>query len=253
MSLRRGSVAALLGRLGNLALDLLYPPRCPLCDRPPLPWGEPVCPACLCALAYVEPPYCLRCGRSIQDEEAALCRDCAGREGESPFVRGRVLYRYEQLAPSIYRFKYKGRREYARFFGREMATHFGDFLERAGAQALCPIPLHKKRQHRRGYNQAELLAREAGAALGLPVYGDLLLRCKNTRPLKELGMAQRQINLKNAFIIGRNDVKLDTIVLVDDIYTTGATLESAAKSLLEGGAAERVYFIALAGKGDLPS
>ena len=161
-------------------------------------------------------------------------------------MKGRSLYEYRSMAQSVYRFKYGGRREYASFYGEEIAFYLGEFIKLIHPDALVPIPLHRKRKKMRGYNQAALLAEAVGGLLGIPVYEDYLVRIKNTKPLKEQNPLERQNNLKKAFIIGRNDVKLKTIILIDDIYTTGSTIDEAALVCRAGGASQ-IYFVTLAG------
>jgi ComF family protein len=101
----------------------------------------------------------------------------------------------------------------------------------------------------RGYNQAEVFAEAVGSALDIPVLSDWISRCRKTVPQKELGQAERQNNLKKAFKIIRNDVKLNTIVIIDDIYTTGSTIDAVAECARAAGV-QKVYFVALAiGKG----
>ncbi len=230
------------GRAAEGILQLLFPRRCPVCDGIVQPSGEKICLECMCSLRVITPPWCMRCGKKLP-EEGEYCADCA--EKERSFVRGRALYEYSSVAQSVYRFKYGGRREYAEYFGEEMAEYLGEFIRRVRPDGLVPIPLHESRRRRRGYNQAELLAKAAGARLGLPVYGGLLRRVKKTPPLKELNARERQNNLKKAFNVAQNDVKSKVYILVDDIYTTGSTVEEAAKVLMEAGAAA-VYFVALA-------
>lgn len=157
-----------------------------------------------------------------------------------------MLYEYQSAAPAIYRFKYGGRREYADFFGEQVSLYLGDFIKSAAPQALVPIPLHKKRERKRGYNQADLLAQSIGRRMGVPVLRRTLVRTKNTAPLKRLNPQERQNNLKKAFKIARNDVELKTIIIIDDIYTTGSTIKEAARVLKQAGA-EKIYFITLAG------
>ncbi|MCM1043980.1 MAG: ComF family protein [Candidatus Gastranaerophilales bacterium] len=224
----------------KIILQLLFPLRCPVCDRI-APYGEKICLSCMERLKPITPPWCMKCGKKLR-EDGELCGDC--RKRTHLFVRGRALYEYESVAPSIYRMKYGNRREYAAFFGEETARYLGDFIQKIRPDALIPIPLHKKRIRKRGYNQAALLAREIGDRTGVPVYEDLLIRVKNTVPLKRQNPEERQNNLKKAFIIAQNDVKLKTIILIDDIYTTGSTMDEAAATWRTAGV-ENIYFIAL--------
>lgn len=229
-------------RLRDALLQLLFPRRCPVCDDIVWPSGEKICLECLGRLQLLTPPWCMKCGKKLA-EEGEYCADC--RRKEHAFVRGRALYEYGSAAPSIYRFKYGGRQEYADFFGEQAAEYLGNFVRNVGPDALIPIPLHRKRKAVRGYNQAELFARVIGRQLGVPVQTGYLVRVKNTEPLKYENSKERQNNLKKAFNIRKNDVKLEKVIIIDDIYTTGSTMDEAARTLKAAGVRE-VYFIALA-------
>ena len=222
--------------------ELLFPRRCPVCDRPVKPAGRLCCTACAAKLHYVKEPVCMKCGKELRNSEQEYCFDCAHKK--HLYDRGVSLYRYSSIKGCVYRFKYSGRQEYAAFLGREMALHLGRQILSWKPDALIPVPLHPKRLRSRGYNQAELLAREAGAVLQVPVLTDWLVRVKNTVPQKLLDGAKRQNNLKKAFKIGRDDVKLNTIVIVDDIYTTGSTIDEIASECRKHGV-KRIYFAAL--------
>lgn len=222
---------------------LLFPTRCPVCDRIVKPFGEKICLECLPKLRTVTHPWCMKCGKKIQGDEE-LCMDCRGRK--HMFDRARTLYEYGTAAPSLYRFKYKGRQEYADFYGEEMGKYLGEFIRRVSPDVLVPVPLHRKKLKSRGYNQAACLARALGKSLNLPVDEKLVKRIRNTAPMKRLNPTERQNNLKKAFNIGRNDVKLyDRIILVDDIYTTGTTLDEISALLKSYGVSE-VYCVTLA-------
>ena len=223
-------------------LQLLFPRRCPVCDEIVRPYGEKICADCVKKLKLLTPPWCLKCGKRLYDE-GELCGDC--RRKQHSFVRGRALYEYGSVSASIYRMKYGKRQEYAEYFGEEIACYLGDFIRQVKPDGLIPIPLHRKRENRRGYNQAGVLAKTIGRSLNIPVYDKLLFRVKNTTPLKKQNPQERQNNLKKAFIIRQNDVKLDTIILVDDIYTTGSTVDEAANVLKKHGVKD-IYVITLA-------
>jgi len=223
-------------------LQLLFPRRCPVCDEMVKPFGEKICTGCMKSLQLLTPPWCLQCGKKLYGEES-LCFDC--KRKKHLYVRGRALYEYQSVAPSIYRLKNGGRQEYADYFGEEIARYLGDFIREVRPDGLIPIPLHRKRQLKRGYNQAQLLANAVGRCMGIPVFDDLLVRVKNTVPLKKQNPVERQNNLKKAFIIGQNDVKLNTIIIIDDIYTTGSTVNEATDVLKRHGV-KNVYVITLA-------
>ena len=107
------------------------------------------------------------------------------------------------------------------------------------------MPIHPSRKRMRGYNQAELIARALSEQSGIPVNTRLIIRSRKTLPQKGLNDGERQNNLKRAFKIRQNDVKLKTIVIIDDIYTTGSTIDAMAETL-RGAGIESVYFMALA-------
>lgn len=225
-----------------LLLDLFFPKRCPVCDRV-LRLGEEICPECAENLARISPPYCKKCGKPIEDERKEYCTDC--QENVHLFKEGRALYEYRSIRHSLYRFKYKGRYEYAEFYGRELAENLGKVIREWKPDALIPVPLHFRRKQLRGYNQAEAVAAALGKRMGVLVNTTLIKRVKRTVPQKQLNRQMRQNNLKKAFKIYRNDVKLNTIIIIDDIYTTGSTVDAMAAVLQEAGI-KNIYFIALA-------
>ena len=230
--------------LKNRILLGLFPFRCPICDEPNSKEESAFCKSCLTKLQFVEKPRCKKCGKSLGlASKQKLCADC--ENGKHRFDRGRVLFEYGDVAPAIYRFKYKNRREYAGAFARKVYERLGEEIVQWEAEALIPVPLHKSRRRTRGYNQAELLAEELGRLLQIPVYNNLVVRCRKTAPQKRLNAAERQNNLKRAFKIDSYDVNLRKVILIDDIYTTGQTLDEIAGVLQEGGV-KHVYFLALA-------
>lgn len=222
--------------------DLFFPKRCPVCDRPVRISDGMVCRECREKLHYIKEPFCMRCGKPLRAERDEFCYDCSHRQHF--YDRGICLYRYDTIRKTVYRFKYAGRQEYAVFLGGEMAEKLGKVLLAWKPEALIPVPLHPSRQRKRGYNQAALLAGEIGKILQIPVLDKWLIREKNTQPLKLLDGRERQNNLKKAFNIVQNEVKLKTIIIVDDIYTTGSTVDEIAKLCRQNGV-EKIYFTAL--------
>lgn len=240
----RNSLIVGLRKIFASVKQLIFPLRCPVCDKIVIPYGERICLKCMSKLKMITSPWCVVCGSKLMGEEL-LCPQC--KEGEKHrFTQARALYQYDSAASSVYRFKYGGRKEYGAYFGEEMARYLGEFVRGVEPDGLVPIPLHPKRLRSRGYNQAEILARVLGNSLHIPVYPNYLKRVKNTAPLKNQNPKERQNNLKKAFLVPENDVKLKTIVIIDDIYTTGSTVDEAAGTLLKAGA-EKVYVVTLAG------
>ncbi len=230
-------------RIMNSVLQILYPLRCPVCDDIVVPAGRRICPKCIGKLTLISAPYCRKCGKQLL-AGGELCRDCTKRT--HVFAQCRILYQYETAQRSVYRFKYSGRREYGAFYGEQMVEHLGDYIRKVNPEAIVPVPLHAKRLKKRGYNQSLILAKEIERRMGIPLRTDLIKRVKNTNPLKYENPGQRENNLKKAFIIGRNDVKLNRVLLVDDIYTTGRTMDAVATALYRAGTKE-IYGLCLTG------
>lgn len=235
-------IGTLLKKVGAFLLDILYPRRCPACDEIVTPLGEKIHAGCIRKLKLQTPPWCIKCGKKLLMEND-ICDDC--REANHVFIRGRSLYSYKEIAESIYRFKYSGRQEYAEYYAEEIVKYLGDFIKSVKPDALVPVPLHRKRLAKRGYNQASVLSKQISKLIKIPTNDHFVIRKKNTKALKILAPSERQKNLQNAFIVRQNSVKLNTIIIIDDIYTTGATIDEIGRTLLRAGAKD-VYFVTLA-------
>jgi ComF family protein len=171
------------------------------------------------------------------------CTDCEKTEHE--FTQGRAVFIYRgDIIGSMHRMKYGNRRDYAPVFAREAYTQLGEWIKRISVDAVIPVPLHKKRKKIRGYNQSELLAKELGKLCGVPVETKILVRKTNTKPQKNLSYSERKNNLKNAFQITQRSVQLRKVLLIDDIYTTGSTVDAAAAVLKEAGIT-KVYILCI--------
>lgn len=237
-------------------LNMLYPPTCPLCERLlPMFSGDAdtdesggICPECAKSLQPVGDIHCLKCGKELSDEKQQYCYDCKRLRHE--FEQGAAAFVYsDAVKRSVYRFKYKGQREYAKWYGKMLALHCKRQIGLWQPEVIVPVPLHKSRYRKRGYNQAALMARELGGRLGIPVREDYLMRIRNTAPMKQLSENGRAKNLENAFFISDNSVKYKKVMLVDDIYTTGATMDACARALKLHGVLS-VYCVSLCvGKG----
>jgi len=232
-----------------LAADLLFPRRCPVCDRPVRPFGQWICPPCGQTLKPVGPHVCLRCGKPVDPGEE-LCREC-GRSSHA-YDAGAAVYTYRSCSGALYRFKYRRREEYADPFGRAMAERYRkwlaggpEILRRCPPRLLVPVPSSPDRVLRRGYDQSVLLARAVSRETGIPAAEEALKRVRNTPLMKGMTVRERQKNTENAFIAQGNSVESKSIMLIDDIYTTGATIDACARALRRAGAGP-VYFLTLA-------
>lgn len=222
--------------------EILYPPRCPVCDRILKP-GEQICKACEKRIRTVSEPVCKRCGKPLQSEQAEYCTDC--KKKQHAYRQGKAVFVYQgSIRESMYRFKYHNRREYAVFYAKEAARLYSDWIRRNEIEVIVPVPMYLWKKRRRGYNQAEVFARALGREWGIPVEDKLVRRVRNTTPQKELNDKERVRNLKNAFQLASNIVEYSKILLVDDIYTTGSTMDAVAEQLLSGGA-KSIYYICI--------
>ena len=228
-------------RAGAEILDLIYPARCPVCDNA-APYGEKICLSCMKSLKALGYPWCEKCGKKLSSG-TGICNDCKTREHS--FERCRSVFEYPCISKAVYRFKYMGRREYASFFAESSVKVLGDYIALAEPDMIACVPLSDKKMLKRGYNQAGDYAKEISKLTDIPFCHSALKRVKNTAPMKLLSPSERQKNLKNAFKSGQNVVKSKRILLVDDIYTTGATMDACAKVLIEAGA-ESVFCMTLA-------
>lgn len=224
-------------------LDLFFPRRCIVCDYVVFPKGNLVCSQCLRKLKIIKEPFCCKCGKQLTEFGKEYCFDCATKPHK--YNKGRALFEYDCIQESIFKFKYQNRQEYSEFYGREVFIHLGNEIKSWNAEALIPVPLHKSKMKKRGFNQSQLLANEISKYFNIPVENSIIVRCKKTVPQKELDDRARQNNLKKAFKIVGNDVKLKTIIVIDDIYTTGSTIDGMTEQLKNVGI-ENIFFITLA-------
>ncbi len=224
-------------RIKNAMLDIVFPPICPVCNK--IASSGRICPGCERKLSPVDGPLCEKCGKSV-DEGERFCTDC--RIGSHLYDEGCAAFEYDEyMSESMYRFKYNGKREFADWYAAAMASKLTTKIRAWKPQVIIPVPVHKSRLKKRGYNQAYLIAKELSEHLSIPVRDDLTSRVTDTKVQKELGAASRQNNLKKAFNVTPNVVKYESVLIVDDIYTTGATIDALAGALKAAGV-RKVYF-----------
>lgn len=185
----------------------------------------------------------MHCGKPLEDDTKEFCMDCSRRS--SCLEQGRALWLHKDPVPgAVYRYKYKNKRSYGAIFAEEMMSAYGEFMKRWGIGAILPIPLHSSKMRQRGYNQAELLARELSVRSGIPCRSDVLFRIRKTVPQKSLDARERRQNMQGAFAVSARWEPVSAVLLIDDIYTTGSTLERAALVLKKAGV-QKVYFLTI--------
>ncbi|MBA2919998.1 ComF family protein [Sphingomonas sp. MAH-20] len=220
-------------------VDFALPPRCPACGAIVSADGS-FCEPCWSKLDFLAGPACAGCGVPFELDrgEEALCAACLAEPPPHDGVRAAVAYGPAARAV-VLKLKHGGRIGMARVIGRHLVR-----LALAEPEALLvPVPLHRWRIWRRGFNQSALLAREVARRTGLELRTDLIERRKRTPMLGGLGRAARARALRGAFAIPsekRPVLKSRTVLLVDDVYTSGATAGACAKALKRAGAARVV-------------
>lgn len=234
-------------------LDIIYPVRCPICGGIVIPKSNRICANCKLKLHYVGEPRCKKCSKPIEQEEKEYCDDCSRKDFH--FAQGYSVWVYDDtIKHSIAEFKYHSKKEYAKFYVDEVIRLYGDKIKSLSPDVIVPIPIHKYKFLERGYNQAEILAKGIGKELNIPLFSKLLLRNKKTLPQKLLSDKERLRNLRQAFEF--NDTaasdfhgKIKSVLLVDDIYTTGSTIEACTNVLMKHDIQEVCFITLCIGKG----
>lgn len=224
-------------RLKEMALDLLFPRWCVGCGGE----GSFLCESCLRSLPRIEPPVCSKCGRPYTGGH--LCPDCLDWASAIDGIRS--PFRFEgAIREAVHQLKYRNLRAIV----PDLAELLYIYLQRNSlpVEVLVPVPLHRKRLRERGYNQSLLLAESLGKLIGMPVWVDCLYRQKNNPPqARTATLRERQNNIKDAFTCRNSRVRGARILLIDDVATSGATLDACTAALKASGA-ESVWALVLA-------
>jgi ComF family protein len=230
--------AGALRGAGRIVLDTALPPLCPACKKPVADDGG-LCPGCWSQLSFITPPYCERLGIPFAYDPGPGVLSMQAIADPPAYERARAAVRYDDIARTlVHALKYGDRLDLAPTLGRWMMQAGGALL--AEANALVPVPLHWRRLWWRRFNQSAALAAVVAAQTKLPVAHAALARVKATRQQVGLTKSERADNVQGAFRVrseARADVKDRRLVLVDDVLTSGATVDACARALLRAGAA----------------
>jgi len=218
---------------------VLIPPTCAGCDMLTAE-AQALCPACWRMLHFISRPFCEKYAVPFSYDKAADALSPEAYRFPPPWAKARAVALFKDLAPDlVHGLKYKDRHDFAPLMGRLMSRAGGDVIE--SADVIAPVPLHWSRFLKRRYNQAALLAKAVAKENG-KAYNPRLLRRKKPTPTQVgLNRGARERNLQGAFLIpakNRPYIKDRTVLLVDDVMTSGATLAAATRALLKGGAKE---------------
>lgn len=220
-------------------LDLIYPPHCVICHTA----GEHyLCPACAEKITPIKPPVCRKCGTPC---EAYTCQEC--REREYAFECARSAGVFDGvLRDAIHALKYTNYIVMADPLAEVMIKAFPETGFARAVDIVVPVPIHFSRMVDRGFNQSEELARRLAHRFALPIEAGVLRKVRKTKHQVDLPFDQRAINVQGSFVVKQADrLRGKRVLLVDDVFTTGSTLDEAARALLASGAtAVRAYTLA---------
>lgn len=238
-NIRRFDFKKFLSRTAGDCLDILFPPRCISCRaRLDSELSENFCERCAAEIYFIHSPFCRVCGLEVHGEveTVPLCGECL--RTPPSFSIARSIVRYEPtIQQLVYKLKYGGETSVVPGF-LELMKDF-DLSEFLDSDSIVPVPLHPRRLRQRGFNQAVLLARLFFPEKGDLIRTDLLIRTRHTVPQTELGGSERRENLKAAFQVQKaHRANGPVVCLVDDVYTTGTTVEECSRVLLKNGVRE---------------
>ncbi len=211
-----------------------------------------LCDSCMEKFHWLGQNTCEKCGKLLPaDYSHPLCYDC--RQHGHEFDKGYTCVQYSLYERGVLLdYKYKGRS----YIGRKLGDIFYDRMALTDEvfDLVVPVPLHRKKQIRRGYNQAEVMARQLADRWGIPCGAKVLERVRDTRPMRGLGVFERYENLQGAFVVSRQNqdhLRGKKLLLVDDIYTTGSTMDACSEPLRQAGA-ERICCLTFACGANVP-
>jgi len=234
-------------------LNLIFPLDCKICEKPIRESkGYSICEDCFKTIELIEPPYCIKCGKPListdyfESNRGILCSNCKRKKYSFEFSRSVGIYQ-KVLKECIHLFKYYGEKKLAKPLGKLMINYLlknNEFKKKI--DLIIPVPLHKNDLKKRGFNQSVLLGRVIGDYFSIPVEKRVLIKKKLTPFQVNLSKKEREKNIIKAFAVERpEEVKYKNILILDDIFTTGSTVEECAKELIKA-QAKNIFVLTLA-------
>jgi len=210
---------------GQTLLDLLLPPRCLHCESA----GSWFCATCVSQISFIAPPVCQRCGTPI-DTKTSTCKQCKNNPLNSiDGIRVVAYFENNPIRSAIHFLKYKNHKAVASALADLLANAYRQYA--LDLDVIVPVPLHVSRFKERGYNQSELLVKQLGNLLKLPTNVKTLQRTRKTQSQMELGAEERHKNVASAFGCSDTELANKRVLLIDDVCTTGSTLDACAEAL----------------------
>ena len=212
-------------------LDLLFPPRCVSC-KATYNW---LCQKCLSQIAFITPPVCEYCGTPVAPA-APACKQCQNNSLQYiDGIRSASYFEDNPIRPAIHFLKYRNHKAVAFILATILAEAYRRY--QLTVNVIVPVPLHPARLRERGYNQSELLAKAMGYMLNISVNSGALQRTRSTKSQMTLNIMARHQNVAEAFACGNFAGSGQTVLLIDDVCTTGSTLDACADALKKSGVA----------------
>ena len=227
-------MTAWLKQLQHEVTDFFFPQTCIGCGKV----GDFICAACSKKMSRILPPLCSRCGRP--ESSGAYCAECWGMKGSLDSIRS--VFIFEGIVrQAVHELKYRNVRAMSDCLAGFMSLYFQEYG--LSGDMLIPVPLHEKRLRERGYNQSQLLADKLSGLISVEVNAALLQRVRNTGPqARSASVHERKANMENTFICDSDGASGRDVIVIDDVCTSGATLESCAVALKSAGAGHVLGF-----------
>lgn len=230
----------------DAVLDFIYPRVCVCCNHE-LELDESfICQSCEDSLTYIQTPICFACGSPVFRESVERCDNCLREHIYYDQIRSELDYNDELVRQMIHAFKFEYMNSMVSGLSKYLILAYEQYYTHEQIELILSVPLHKSRLRQREFNQAHLLAKHFANEIHLPLRDDLAIRNRSTQPQSQLKPDERMKNVKDAFsILNPDEVSGKTILIIDDIVTTGSTVNEMSKVLRECGAT-RILVLSLA-------